>query len=145
MNENDLIKDNLTGQNQEGSNANWPVKILTASSIIGDHVHNDQGEHLGKIKDLMLDINQGTITYIIMEMSGILGINEKLFALPFGALKLDAENQRFILNANKEQLEQAPGFDKDHWPGTNSHEYYEGAGTYWGNFMGPSTGGTALT
>ncbi|MDQ4139251.1 MAG: PRC-barrel domain-containing protein [Bacteroidota bacterium] len=140
MNDNDLMKDNLTGQNQEGSNANWPVKILTATSIIGDDVDNTQGEHLGKIKDLMLDVHQGTISYVIMEVGGFLGINEKLFALPYRALKLDPADQKFILNANKEQLEQAPGFDKDHWPGTNSHEYFEGAGNYWGNFIGPSSG-----
>ncbi|RDC64428.1 PRC-barrel domain-containing protein [Adhaeribacter pallidiroseus] len=140
MNENDLMQDNITGQNQEGSNANWPVKILTATSIIGDPVDNAQGENLGKIKDLMLDIHAGHITYVVLEQSGILGINEKLFAIPFKALQLDNANEKFILNASKEQFEQAPGFDKDHWPGTNSHNYYQGAGSYWGNFMGPSTG-----
>ncbi len=34
--EQDLAANNISGQNQEGSNANWPVKILTATSIIGD-------------------------------------------------------------------------------------------------------------
>lgn len=134
------MKDNLTVQNQEGTNANWPVRILTATSIIGDQVANNQGEHLGKIKDIMLDIQQGTISYVVMEVGGILGINEKLFAIPYKALKLDAADQKFILHIAKDQLEQAPGFDKDHWPGTNSHEYFNGVGTYWGNFMGPSTG-----
>ena len=88
----------------------------------------------------MLDIQQGTISYVVMEVGGILGINEKLFAIPYKALKLDAADQKFILHIAKDQLEQAPGFDKDHWPGTNSHEYFNGVGTYWGNFMGPSTG-----
>ena len=134
------MKDNLTVQNQEGTNANWPVRILTATSIIGDEVAINQGEHLGKIKDIMLDIQQGTISYVVMEVGGILGINEKLFAIPYKALKLDAADQKFILHIAKDQLEQAPGFDKDHWPGTNSHEYFNGVGTYWGNFMGPSTG-----
>ncbi len=140
MNENDLMQDNLTGQNQEGSNANWPVKILTVTSIIGDKVENNQGEDLGKIKDIMLDIQAGTISYVVLETGGILGINEKLFAIPFRALKLKQEDHKFILNVDKDQFEQAPGFDKDHWPGTNSHEYYQGVGSYWGNFMGPSTG-----
>ena len=140
MEENDLYQDNLTGHNQEGGNANWPVRILTASSIIGDPIENTQGEHLGNIKDIMLDIRQGNISYIVMEHAGILGFNEKLFAIPFRNLKLDQVNQRFILNANKEQFENAPGFDKHHWPSTNSHEYFQGVGSYWGDFMGPSTG-----
>jgi sporulation protein YlmC with PRC-barrel domain len=140
MDEKDLNQDNLTGHNQEGGNANWPVRILTASSIIGDQVDNTEGEHLGEIKDIMLDIQQGNITYIVMENAGLLGLNEKLFAIPFRALKLDPSSQRFILNVNKEQFENAPGFDKDHWPGTNSHKYFHGVGSYWGDFMGPSTG-----
>jgi hypothetical protein len=37
-------------------------------------------------------------------------------------------------------LENAPGFDKDHWPKTNSHEF-ENASRYWGGFMGANTGG----
>lgn len=32
------------------------------------------------------------------------------------ALKLDAENKRFVLDVGKDQLVNAPGFDKDHWP-----------------------------
>jgi hypothetical protein len=30
--------------------------------------------------------------------------------------KLDTANKRFTLNATKERLKNAPGFDKDHWP-----------------------------
>ena len=32
------------------------------------------------------------------------------------ALTLDTENKRFILDVEKDQLETAPGFDKDQWP-----------------------------
>jgi sporulation protein YlmC with PRC-barrel domain len=140
MDENDLIKDNLTGHNQEGSNANWPVRILTASTIIGDRIENTQGEHVGDIKDIMLDVRQGNIAYIVMEHAGILGLNEKLFAIPYHALKLDQVNQKFIINGDKELFENAPGFDKEHWPGTNTHAYFQHVGSYWGDFMGPSTG-----
>ena len=51
-----LEKENATGQNQLGVNANRPVHVLTASSIIGDNVENPQGESIGKIKDIMLNL-----------------------------------------------------------------------------------------
>ncbi len=72
--EGDLEAGNATGQNQEGSNANWPVKILTATSIIGDRVENRQGESLGRIKDIMLVLQRGNIAYVVLVYGGFMGI-----------------------------------------------------------------------
>ncbi len=36
-----------------------PVRILTARSIIGDKVFNDEGEDLGKVVDIMLNMDDG--------------------------------------------------------------------------------------
>ena len=140
----DLAANNMSGQNQEGSNANWPVKVLTATSIIGDKIENLEGEQLDKIKDLMVDLQGGCITYVVVEYGGCLEIGEKLFALPFNAIQLDQAKKRFLLDIDRDLLEKAPGFDKNHWPATNSHEYFQEAGSYWGSFMGANTGGKAF-
>ena len=133
-------EDNQTGKNHSGPHSNSPTKFLTATSIIGDKVVNPQGDKLGSINDLMIDLQFGKIEYVVIELGGFLGIGEKFFAIPFHLLTLDAKNQKFILNQLKETLEKAPGFDKDHWPETNIH-MYEPANTYWGEFMGVNTGG----
>jgi sporulation protein YlmC with PRC-barrel domain len=135
----DLEKENKTGKNTDGVNANFPVKLLTATSIIGDHVENRSGENLGKIKDIMLNVRRGTIEYVVIEFGGFLGIGEKYFAVPFEALELKAGRQVYILDKDKSFLKNAPGFNKEHWPGTNSKHYGEVEG-YWGDFMGPSVG-----
>jgi sporulation protein YlmC with PRC-barrel domain len=135
----DLEKENKTGKNKDGVNANFPVRLLTATSIIGDHVENHSGENLGKIKDIMMDVRRGMIEYIVIEFGGFLGIGEKYFAVPFEALELKAGKQIYLLNRDKAFLKNAPGFNKEHWPGTNSHHYREVEG-YWGDFMGPSVG-----
>jgi len=133
-----LEKENATGQNQQGANANRPVHVLTASSIIGDNVVDKHGEKMGKIKDIMLNTKEGRIQYLIIEFGGFMGFGEKLFAIPFAAVKLDAKNVDFVLDIEKEFLEKAPGFDQNHWPETNGH--YFDVNTYWGSFMGPNTG-----
>ena len=120
----DITNDNLTGTNAEGAAPNLPLKCLTATSIIGDKVHNKTDEPLGKIKDIMLNIQTGTIEYYIIEFGGFLGIGEKFFAIPFSLLTVDPEKQLFIFDQPREMLEKAPGFDKEHWPDTNLH-YYE--------------------
>lgn len=132
--------DNISGRNHEGANPNIPLRFLTATSIIGDRVHSPKGEALGKIEDIMIDLTTSRIEYVVIEMGGFLGIGEKIFAIPFGLLKVDPKAQAFVLDQEKETLKKAPGFDKHHWPETNEH-FFEST-SYWGDFMGPNTGAT---
>jgi sporulation protein YlmC with PRC-barrel domain len=131
--EQSLTEDNLTGINHGDLYPNQPLKYLTASSIIGDKVHNEIDEHMGEIKDIMIDITTGKIDYLVIEFGGFLGIGIKYFAIPFGLLKIDAAKKVFIFSEKKEMLEKAPGFDMEHWPDTNIH--FENVHSYW-SFMG---------
>ena len=90
--------------------------LLSASTITGDEVWNMQDEELGTIQDVMLDITEGKIRYAVMSSGGFLGMGDRLFAVPWRALKLDKENHRFMLDVDIERLKNAPGFDKDEWP-----------------------------
>lgn len=90
--------------------------VLSADTITGDEVCNLQDEELGTIQDLMLDVNDGTIRYAVLASGGFLGLGDRLFAVPWKALKLDKENERFLLDVDLERLKNAPGFDKDNWP-----------------------------
>jgi sporulation protein YlmC with PRC-barrel domain len=130
--------DNITGTNQTGRFANRPVKHLTASSILGDKIFNSANEQLGEIKDIMLNIVDGSISYIVIESGGFLGMGHKYFAVPFDALHLDADRKAFILDQSKISLENLPGFDKDHWPETNAHKKNYTLSS--GGFMGANTG-----
>ena len=134
-----LEKENLTGENRDGKHPNTPLRLLTATTILGENVYNRRNEKLGDVKDIMLDIHEGKIEYVVIEFGGFLGMGEKFFAIPFGLLEIDTEKEVFILNQKREVLEKAPGFDKDHWPETNSHEFQESY-TYWGGFMGANSG-----
>src|SRR5436853_6581567 len=107
-------------------------EVMDAATLIGDGVVNSSGEDLGKIEAIMLDVTTGRIAYAVLSFGGFLGLGAKLFAIPWSALTLDAGEKRFILNVTKERLENAPGFDKDHWPSmadstwaTEIHAYYD--------------------
>jgi len=132
-------KDNTTGKNHEGAYPNRPLKYLTASSIIGDKILNKKGEDMGEIKDVMIDLDTGKIEYFIVELGGFLGIGEKYFAFPFRLLKVNSKSETFLLDQDLQTLKKAPGFDKEHWPKTNSHEFDQ-SGSYWGGFMSGNTG-----
>lgn len=91
-------------------------EIMGADTLLGEDVYNHKDEKLGDIKEIMLDMRNGRVGYAVLSFGGFLGMGDKLFAVPWSALKLDTRNKRFVLNVEKERLEQAPGFDKDRWP-----------------------------
>lgn len=99
-----------------GNGRKEAVSMLSATTIAGDDVCNLKDEKLGTIQDIMLDIPSGTIRYAVLSSGGFLGMGDRLFAVPWGALKLDSEHKRFTLDVDVERLKSAPGFNKDEWP-----------------------------
>lgn len=90
--------------------------LIRASQFIGKEVRNQQNERLGKVEDLVLDLRAGQVAYTVLAQGGVLGIGEKLFAIPLQAFKAPEAGDRILLVADKEQVAKAPGFDKDNWP-----------------------------
>lgn len=112
-------------------------RVLSASSLAGDRVRNSAGEDLGKVDELMIDIPSGRVAYAVLSFGGILRMGNKLFAIPWSALKVDEDEKCFVLDVDKQTLEAAPGFDKDNWPdmadttwGAEVYRYYS-ATPYW--------------
>ncbi|CUI04925.1 PRC-barrel domain-containing protein [Massilia antarctica] len=99
----------------KGSGGPGPA-LMGADTLIGDNVVNAQEDDLGEIKEIMLDMRTGQVAYAVLAFGGMLGLGEKLFAVPWQALHLDTVNKRFVLNVEKERLKNAPGFDPDAWP-----------------------------
>ncbi|MDX9863526.1 MAG: PRC-barrel domain-containing protein [Anaerolineaceae bacterium] len=111
--------------------------LLSATTIINTRVENAIGEDLGKIEELMIDLNGGCISYAVISFGGFLGLGNKLFAIPWQAIEVDTRKEKVILNVDKDMLKEAPGFDKDDWPNISEHawlvdvyEYY-GYTPYW--------------
>ncbi|MFM0598333.1 MULTISPECIES: PRC-barrel domain-containing protein [Paraburkholderia] len=112
--------------------------VMAAATLDGNKVLSSDGEDIGKIKDIMLDVGSGRVAYAVLSSGGFLGIGDKLMAIPWHALTLDTEQKCFTLNMTAERVKNAPGFDKDHWPAmadqtwaTSVHQYY-GSEPYWG-------------
>lgn len=100
-------------------------KMLSTGSMEGDKIVNEKGENLGDVKDVMIDMQTGSVAYVVLSFGGFLGLGNKLFGVPLEAMRKKPDEHAFILNVDKERLENAPGFDKDHWPGTEAGESYQ--------------------
>ena len=112
-------------------------ELMRAATLEGNDVFNHVDEKLGTIQDIMIDVPRGRVAYAVLSRGGILGMGEKLFAIPWSALTLDTDRKCFLLDIDLERMEDAEGFDKDNWPrmadtawATQVHEYY-GQRPYW--------------
>jgi len=120
-------------------------RVQKASDLIGKPVMNPRGEKLGEVQDLAVDPDRGRVAYVVLSFGGFLGMGEKWFAVPTGALTLPDDCKNFVLAVEQDRLKNATGFDKDRWPpmgdpawGTGIHEFY-GQKPYWMDESGAST------
>lgn len=111
-------------------------RLMGTDTLMGNDVYNQEDDNLGDIKDLMLDMQSGEVVYAVLSFGGFLGMGDKLFAVPWKALTLDTENKRFVLNVAKERLDEAPGFDKDHWPNMADPTWEKDINTWYGTAAG---------
>lgn len=53
-----------------------------------------------------------------MSVGGVLGIGDKLFAVPYQELTFNhgKDGLEVVINISKDRLQAAPGFSKDQWP-----------------------------
>lgn len=104
---------------------------VRASKLIGMDVRNTQGERLGEIKDLVIDVNSDRVHYAILSFGGFLGVGDKLFAYPVRSFSQSADGDKLVLNVDKSRLKAAPGFEKDRSPDWGRYseeiERYHGA------------------
>ena len=130
MANNYVTRDNF-GMYARASEGPGPA-LMGADTLIGNDVYNQDSEDLGDIKELMIDMATGKIAYAVLSFGGILGLGDKLFAVPWGALKLDTTEKRFTLNVPKETLKDAPGFNKDRWPTMSDKTWASGIHKFYG-------------
>lgn len=130
MESNDVKRDNF-GQFTDGGAGPGPG-LMGAHTLLGNDVYNKDGEDLGDIKEFMIDMASGKIAYAVLSYGGLLGLGDKLFAVPWAALVLDTVNKRFTLNVVKTALKDAPGFDKDHWPTMSDRTWASGVHKFYG-------------
>lgn len=129
--------DNLPEEPAERTMASPELDLLSGSSLIGLEVVNAEGDALGTVDDIVVDVAAGRIGYIVLAAGGFLGFGNALLVVPWAALRLDAGHRRLVIGESRERLEKAPRLDKDRWMdlrdhrfGQQVHDYYR-VPVYW--------------
>jgi len=84
-------------------------KVVKASELIGRDVRGTANKRLGKIDDLVVDLESGRVLYMVVRADGFL--SERRFAVPASAFQSEAG--QWQINADKQKLTSAPQLTRD--------------------------------
>jgi sporulation protein YlmC with PRC-barrel domain len=108
---------------------------MRATDLIGMDVENAQGEDLGEVEDLIVDVKNGGVYYAVLSFGETLGLGGKLFAYPIRAFSTVANGDDLVLHVDRSKLEGAPGFDSERYPDWASGRYAADVDRYFGRTL----------
>ena len=121
-----------------GASPAVPDAVLLQSKTLFEYrVKSPQGEDLGKIEEVMIDMEIGRVAYAVLSFGGFLGLGNKWVPVPWDAVVLRSDEKVLLLNIDKDKLQKAPNFEGTSLPelanrqwGAIIHTYY-GYPPYW--------------
>ncbi len=114
----DAPKTGATAQQRQTQQA--ATRNIRASNLMGKDVRNAQGEDLGEIKDVVVNIANGSVRYAVLEFDKSWSMADKLLTFPVSSFKQGAKpSDDLVLSASRDTLDRVPGFDKNRWPDLN--------------------------
>lgn len=90
--------------------------IMQSSDINGRLVCNREGNLIGQIKDLMIDLENGEVLYAVLSFENLRISTELVYPVPIQCLTFSTSSRWVQINADDNTLRDAPGFDKHNWP-----------------------------
>lgn len=119
---------------------NQQFKIFKISDLMGKNLTNPNGDKLGDIQEIGIDVRGGRMAFFVLASGGFLGLGDKTFAIPWEAVSVirKDDKEQFLLSTTKEKLEKAPQFKDDDWAKVSDPAWagdlyrYYGNRPYWG-------------
>jgi sporulation protein YlmC with PRC-barrel domain len=98
--------------------AQQDLKAVRATTLEGMTVKNQQGDTLGEVENVVLDVDNGRIAYVVLDFGGWFDFGGKYAAAPWNALAVQPGAKEIVLNVDKDKLRQAPSFERTYVPDT---------------------------
>ncbi|MFA6288261.1 MAG: PRC-barrel domain-containing protein [Opitutaceae bacterium] len=104
----------------------------TVKEINRIEIKNMQGERLGRIKEVAVDLSNGVIVEVLVVSGDFLGIGGKIVGVPPLALTLDPVNQVYLLDVSTAVFKSAPAIDRSFWQDAGQSERIAAAYRHFG-------------
>jgi hypothetical protein len=104
--------------------------LIRVSEFTDFDLRNAADEDLGEVEDLIVSVDEGRVTYGVVDFGGFLGIGEQTTAVPWDMFVVQQEGDTavFQLEITEDTLQNAPTIDIGAWP--SWHERTEANGEW---------------
>jgi sporulation protein YlmC with PRC-barrel domain len=100
------------------------ARMMRASELIGRDVKDGRDDEIGEIEDLVVNMKNGQVRYVVMEFDREWSPDDKLITLPLKAFTFPPDDEEeLILNLPRDRIASAPGFEENNWPDLNASEF----------------------
>jgi sporulation protein YlmC with PRC-barrel domain len=107
--------------------------LITIQTLMNSKVVTPGHQEIGVVEDVAIHKESGRVAYVLLKTGSFLGIGEKKFPIPYGALYTDTrESDKVILDVDKERLENAPVMDLDEMQDFNFADFIIKVYQYYG-------------
>jgi sporulation protein YlmC with PRC-barrel domain len=95
--------------------------VSLGQTVTDFNVVDANGQDLGEVEDVILDLNAGQARYGLVDFGGFLGVAENTVAVPWQRMQLvsgedgEPNDTVFQLNVTEDTLRNAPVFDENDW------------------------------
>lgn len=90
--------------------------LIASNKVEGTAVYNPEGEKLGSISNFMVDKESGQVEYAVLQFGGLFGIGSDYYPVPWSALEYDEDQGGYVIDIDKEFLENAPRYSSNKEP-----------------------------
>ena len=90
------------------------VRRLLASNIVGMSVRGAQGNNIGQVEDLAIDMKTGQVRYAVLAFDPGFLSGERMVPIPMKELRMGNDRNSLVYQKNKEQLERI-AMNKSEW------------------------------
>jgi hypothetical protein len=90
-------------------------RLEKAEKIVGLTVTDSRNQHVGKVRELAVDMQAGRIAEVLVDTGGFLTSNHRVVAVPPELFSFADFNGELLLNADLDAFDGAPIFDMSTW------------------------------
>ena len=127
----------VTGTTHPNLRRSVARSVVGADELLGLDITDSRGERVGELWDIMLDLRTGRVAYGIVALARAPRWSERLIAVPWNAMHMDAQGDGFRIEALREWIERAPSMRPELLSNLRDREWavlihaYFGAKPYW--------------
>ncbi|MDF9800968.1 hypothetical protein OKW21_006231 [Catalinimonas alkaloidigena] len=96
--------------------------LSTRDNILSNTVHDETGEEIGKIYDILINPEDNQAKIAILSEGGILGLGSDYIALPFHLLRFNPQASDVALKVAAHRIKNAPSIDIHKLKGSDDQE-----------------------